>query len=260
MHKGICALSAVPLRAEPADASEMINQILFGETYSVLEDRKNWLRIKLWHDDYEGWLDRKQHLAVGDSFLKKHYSKSPAIASDLIEIVSQEEGGAFFPIFLGSFLPGYAKNQNETVEINQLKYLYTGPVLTKKQNREQLRQIAFQYLNAPYLWGGRSPFGIDCSGFTQMVYRLCGYSIPRDSGQQAALGHTLSFIEESLPGDLAFFDNAEGKITHVGIILENNYILHASGRVRLDRLDQSGIFNTDEKRHTHKLRVIKKII
>jgi hypothetical protein len=260
MLKGICALSAVPLRAEPADASEMVNQILFGETYTVLEERKNWLRIKLWHDNYQGWLDRKQHLAVNDAFLKKHFKKSPAIASDLIEIVSQEDGGSFFPIFLGSFLPAYRKNQNEIVEINQLKYLYTGPVLTKKQNREQLRQIAFLYLNAPYLWGGRSPFGIDCSGFTQMVYRLCGYSLPRDSGEQAALGHTLSFIEESLPGDLAFFDNAEGKITHVGIILENNYIIHASGRVRLDRLDQSGIFNAEENRHTHKLRVIKKII
>jgi cell wall-associated NlpC family hydrolase len=116
------------------------------------------------------------------------------------------------------------------------------------------------YLNAPYLWGGKTPFGIDCSGFTQMVYRLNGYSILRDASQQATQGEALSFIEESEPGDLAFFDNEEGTIIHVGIMMENNYIIHASGKVRIDRLDHLGIYNAETNRHTHKLRVIKKII
>jgi len=115
------------------------------------------------------------------------------------------------------------------------------------------------YLNAPYLWGGRSPLGIDCSGFTQMVYRLQGINLPRDAYQQADVGTTLSFVDESEPGDLAFFDNNEGKIVHVGIILEDNHIIHASGKVRIDRIDQQGIFNTEIGTHTHKLRLIKSI-
>jgi cell wall-associated NlpC family hydrolase len=115
-------------------------------------------------------------------------------------------------------------------------------------------------LNAPYLWGGKTPFGIDCSGFTQMVYKLNGYHLSRDASQQATQGEALSFIEESEPGDLAFFDNEEGNIIHVGIIMENNYIIHASGKVRVDRLDHLGIFNPETQKHTHKLRVIKKII
>ena len=116
-------------------------------------------------------------------------------------------------------------------------------------------------MNAPYLWGGRSPFGIDCSGFTQVIYKLNGFKLPRDASEQAdTLETVLSFIEESEAGDLAFFDNEEGIITHVGIIMNDNYIIHAHGQVRIDRLDHSGIYNTDTKRHTHKLRVIKKIV
>ena len=120
-----------------------------------------------------------------------------------------------------------------------------------------LIENAMMYLNSPYLWGGRTPFGIDCSGLSQMVYRLNGIDLPRDADEQAEVGTTLSFVEESDPGDLAFFDNAEGKIVHVGIILENNHIVHASGKVRIDRIDQQGIFNTDLGNHTHKLRLIK---
>ena len=123
-----------------------------------------------------------------------------------------------------------------------------------------MAQTAFMYLNAPYLWGGKSPFGIDCSGFTQMVYKLNGYSLLRDASQQATQGVPLSFIEESEAGDLAFFDNEEGKIIHVGLIMDDNYIIHASGKVRIDRLDHLGIYNAELNKHTHKLRVIKKII
>jgi cell wall-associated NlpC family hydrolase len=260
MPFGVCTLSVVPLRSQPADASEMVNQILFGESYQILEERKNWLKIKLQHDNYEGWLDRKQHTPVEDNYFTKFFKKAPPVASDLIEMVTQKDGKKFFPVFLGSLLPGYSAKGNKISYLGAESYHYQGAIVNKKMKRAHLKKYAYLYLHAPYLWGGRSPAGIDCSGFTQMVYRLCGYSLPRDSGQQAKMGQTLSFIEESEPGDLAFFDNAEGLITHVGLILENNYIIHASGKVRLDRLDQTGIFNSQLNQHTHKLRVIKKII
>ena len=159
------------------------------------------------------------------------------------------------PILLGcslSFL-------NHT-EINTSNFNFEGTKISGVKAKENILNAAFMYLHAPYLWGGKTPFGIDCSGFTQMVYKLNGYKLPRDASQQALQGEALSFIEESEPGDLAFFDNEEGSIIHVGIIMENNYIIHASGKVRIDRLDHLGIYNPETNKHTHKLRVIKKII
>jgi cell wall-associated NlpC family hydrolase len=131
---------------------------------------------------------------------------------------------------------------------------------TISYDKSNLIENALLFLNAPYLWGGRTPLGIDCSGFTQLIYRMNGFDLLRDASQQATQGEVLSFIEESEPGDLAFFDNNEGAITHVGLIMSDNYIIHAHGKVRIDRLDQSGIFNVEKKVHTHKLRVIKKIL
>lgn len=259
MTRGICSLSIVPLRKEASDRSEMINQVLFGETYLVVEQRKKWLRIRLDHDGYEGWIDRKQFHHHSEASNNQALEAPRHCCGDLIEIVAQEGQGDFFPIFLGSFLPHF-KEKSQLLQIADQKYHYGGLVKKGRADRAAMIEIAQQYRNAPYLWGGRTPAGIDCSGFTQMVYRLAGYALPRDSQEQAKLGQALSFIEESEPGDLAFFDNEEGVITHVGLVLENNYILHASGKVRLDRLDQTGIFNPQERTHTHKLRVIKKII
>ena len=123
-----------------------------------------------------------------------------------------------------------------------------------------MTSTAYLFLNAPYLWGGKTPLGIDCSGFTQLVYKINGVKLKRDASDQALQGQTLSFIEESEPGDLAFFDDSEGNITHVGLLLENHRIIHASGMVRIDKIDQSGIFNIETQSHSHKLRFIKKMI
>jgi cell wall-associated NlpC family hydrolase len=141
-----------------------------------------------------------------------------------------------------------------------LNHDFEGSSVEAKFAKDNLINTALLYLNTPYLWGGKTPFGIDCSGFTQMVYKLNGYRLKRDASQQVEQGEALSFIEESEPGDLAFFDNAEGDITHVGIIMKDNYIIHAHGKVRIDRLDHTGIFNIQTSLHTHKLRVIKRII
>src|SRR5690606_29904255 len=173
--------------------------------------------------------------------------------ADLIEYITNEKSLLTIP--LGADLTFLQDS-----EINTEKYEFEGQLTTGIKPKFQLLQTAFMYLNAPYLWGGKTPFGIDCSGFTQMVYRLNGYFIPRDASQQAKRGEPVSFIEESEVGDLALVDNEEGDIIHVGIIMEHNYISHAHGKVRIDRLDHLGILNIDTGRHTHKLRVIKKII
>lgn len=249
MQYGICNLSIVPLRVEPSDTSELVSQVLYGEIFKVLEQRKYWSRIRLAYDKYEGWIDNKQYIEITEDDYKSIKSENHILANDLIEYVV-DKNKQLSTIPLGSSLNG----------LSLLNHTFEGSRTSRKQPKKNLIKTAFTYLNAPYLWGGKTPFGIDCSGFTQMVYKLNGYSLLRDASQQATQGIALSFIEESEPGDLAFFDNNEGQITHVGIIMENNYIIHAHGKVRIDRLDHSGIYNIDKKIHTHKLRVIKKII
>ena len=254
MQYGISNLSIVPMRAEAADQAEMVNQIIFGEHFKVLESRKKWSRIRLAHDSYEGWISNKQWIKISEENYKQLGKDVSTITTDILDIITKEQHQ---PIVIGSILPfyksGYALLNNEMYQFDGL----TTPGFVKK---EKLVENALMYLNAPYLWGGRSPLGIDCSGFSQMVYRLQGVNLPRDAYQQAEIGTTLSFVEESEPGDLAFFDNNEGKITHVGIILEDNHIIHASGKVRIDRIDQQGIFNTEIGTYTHKLRLIKSIV
>ncbi|MDG5492890.1 C40 family peptidase [Psychroserpens sp. SPM9] len=249
MQYGICNLSIVPLRIEPSDPSELVSQVLYGEIFKVLEQRKSWSRIRLAFDNYEGWIDNKQYLEISEDTYKTIKDQDPILSTDLIEFV-QGDNNQLYTIPIGSSLNG--------LEI--IGHTFDGHSISTKQDKSNLLKTAFTYLNAPYLWGGKTPFGIDCSGFTQMVYKINGHTILRDASQQATQGQALSFIEESEPGDLAFFDNQEGLITHVGIIMEDNYIIHAHGKVRIDRLDHSGIYNTDRGIHTHKLRVIKKII
>ncbi|MHA7944967.1 C40 family peptidase [Formosa sp. 3Alg 14/1] len=249
MQYGVCNLSIVPLRIEPSDASELISQVLYGEHFKILEQRKKWSKIRLAFDTYEGWIDNKQYVEISEDIYADLDSKAPKLSTNLIEFVT-DRNEQLYPIPLGSCLNS----------LPILNHTHDGEFTDKILPKSNLIQTAFMYLNAPYLWGGKTPFGIDCSGFTQMVYKLNGYKILRDASQQATQGEPLSFIEESEAGDLAFFDNNEGQITHVGIIMNDNYIIHAHGKIRIDRLDHSGIYNIDKKMHTHKLRVIKKII
>jgi len=255
---GLCPLSSVPLRAEPSDRSEMVNQVLFGEHFAVLDTQKNWVRIRLSHDSYEGWMDAKQVSPLSEEQFNR-FNSAPLItlSNELVDLVIDDSERARFPIWIGSTLPHY---EGGKFQLGEDLFGFQGDVVASSQQKELLVENAFMYLHAPYLWGGRTPFGIDCSGFTQMVYRLNGIAIPRDASQQAEIGQIHSFLEECEPGDLAFFDNDEGAIIHVGILLGNNKIIHASGRVRVDRIDQQGIFNVDTGRHTHKLRLLKRIV
>lgn len=250
---GICNLAIVPLRLEPSDRSEMTSQVLFGEHFKVLEQTPKWSRIELAFDGYNGWIDNKQFREISEADYVKLTSGEIVLSGDLIEYISTPKNG-LITIPLGATLSFL----NST--INTEGFAFDGTSVSGIKTKKDLIETAFLYMNSPYLWGGRTPFGIDCSGFVQMVYKLNGFKLLRDASQQATQGEALSFIEESEPGDLAFFDNEEGRIIHVGIIMEDNYIIHAHGQVRIDRLDHLGIYNIDTKRHTHKLRVIKKII
>jgi cell wall-associated NlpC family hydrolase len=238
MNKGICTVTVAPVRAENSDRAEIVTEILFGESADIVEVNKNWTKIKMHYDGYEGWMDTKQIKPVTDDFLEK---RKTTVITENFSSVMMKDGRTLLSIGSEVDYPAVASRRSHDV-------------------RNSIALTAKEFLNAPYLWGGRSFFAVDCSGFSQLVYKVHGIKIPRDTYQQAEVGDTLSFVEESRPGDLAFFENSEGKIIHVGIMLENQKIIHASGKVRIDSLDSTGIFNKEMNKHTHKLRVIKSII
>jgi cell wall-associated NlpC family hydrolase len=258
MVYGICILSIVPCRKEASGKSEMVTQLLFGEHYTVLEDTGDWIRIITAFDEYECWISAKQHTRISDQTFK-NLSKHPQLyTSDLVQVMHNKLSNTGFPVTIGSVLPLYNKHQ---CSFDAWLFGFDGVVCeAKKTGSKELIHTSLLFMNAPYLWGGKSPFGIDCSGFTQLVFKLNGIKLPRDSQQQVELGHPLSFVEEAEAGDLAFFDNEEGRIVHVGILLDNKQIIHASGSVRIDKFDHYGIFNTDMGKYSHMLRVIKRIL
>ncbi|WP_165732740.1 C40 family peptidase [Polaribacter sp. 20A6] len=256
MLYGICNLSIVPLRAEESNQSEMTSQVLFGEDFEVIEKQKEWSKIRLTFDNYEGFIDNKQYTEISADFYSKLKTEKQYFSGEMIDFITNSKN-ELTTIPLGSNLPFYNAGK---LQINLESYTYEGAILSEEESKHKIAQTAFNYLNTPFLWGGKTPFGIDCSGFTQMVYKLCGHQLLRDANQQATQGEVLSFIEESEAGDLAFFDNEEGEIIHVGIILSDYHIIHAHGKVRIDTLDHSGIFNAELQKHTHKLRIIKKMI
>lgn len=238
MNKGICTVTVAPVRAEASDKAEIVTEILFGESADILEVNKNWTKIKMHYDGYEGWMDTKQLKPVSDEDLAKQ--KVTIITEDFSSVL-MKDGKTLLSMGSEVEFPAVASQRSHNL-------------------RESIALTAKEFINVPYLWGGKSFFAVDCSGFTQLVYKIHNIKLPRDASQQIEIGESLTFVEESEPGDLAFFENAEGKIIHVGIMLDNQKIIHASGKVRIDTLDSSGIFNQETNQHTHKLRVIKKII
>lgn len=253
MKYAVCQVSVSPLRAEFSDRSEMISQVLFGEKVEITETQNNWIKIRAEFDGYEGWADKKQFLEIPEAeFLNL---KSEFYAAESFNLMVENANPVTLPI--AAHLPNLI---NGKLAFGTKNFDYLGESCKGNLPKSEIVPIAKLYLNTPYLWGGKSVFGIDCSGLVQQVYKLCGVTLPRDAYQQAEFGEALTFLEEAEPGDLAFFDNQEGKIIHVGIILEANKIIHAHGKVRMDPFDNNGIFNTDSQSYSHKLRVLKKLI
>lgn len=244
--------AVAPLRAEPSHRIEMISQLLFGELVDVLEVKGDFVKIRNRYDGYEGWCQRKQ-LAALDGKDYPYVSKYTTHTDDVVIIngtrLDLSPGSTCFVAdSVGNLHIGpYAMRFN----VKQDKPIFA----TKGQEIESYARI---FLGTPYLWGGKSRYGIDCSGLTQTVFKLSGLFLPRDSGPQSREGEIVNLLQEARTGDLAFFDNADGKIVHVGILLNPNQILHASGSCRIDPIDHLGIVHAEEGDRTHQLRIIKR--
>lgn len=237
----------------------MVTQLLFGESFEVLAKRKQWRHIRNGLDGYESWIDEKQFVEIDKETFDALNKKLTVCASDLVQLVKHVGSGDLTPVLAGSSLPNYEKG---VISFGDVSYEFDGEINhpDPDESRQQLVEFAMVFRNAPYLWGGRSPFGIDCSGLMQVLYKMVGIPLQRDAYQQAEEGYTLSFVEEAELGDLAFFDNDEGKIIHVGMMVGPNAIIHAAGKVRIDKLDHQGIFNVDAGKYTHKLRLIRRVL
>jgi cell wall-associated NlpC family hydrolase len=245
---GICTLSNIPVRKDASSRSEIVSMLLFGETYTILSQQGDWIEIITEADAYPGWIGARQN-----TLLQSVITHTQVATGYPFTILNSENGIVMAPF--GAVLPNAEMN---TCVINNTTYTILNAHTAPKFG--DLSNLAKQFINAPYLWGGRTAFGIDCSGFTQVLFKAVGIQLPRDAYQQAEVGTDVSFLEETKPGDLAFFDNAEGKITHVGIMLTPHQIIHASGRVRIDPIDSYGIMNSDTQQYSHTLRLIKRAI
>lgn len=286
---GICLLGTAAMRETADHRSEMVNQLLFGDIVVILESTKEWILVEALEDGYQGWVAQNQlHILADSDYLRLEQSKRFITTSmfGVVKVRSTGTGtgtntGGVTPLemqddmadankkhaaisHVESFIIGagstFYANCNGQMLISGLLFEYEGEQTHITSNaRAMIPEYALRFLSIPYLWGGRSVFGLDCSGFTQLIYKMAGISIARDAYMQAREGETIHLIGEAEPGDLVFFDNEEELITHTGILLGKNTVIHAHGKVRIDNIDHQGIFNADIKKYSHNLRIIKRI-
>lgn len=252
MAEGLCNLSIIPVKSEPSGRSTLVNQLLFGDRVEIIEESVNWLKVKSLHDNYEGWCEKNQlHIFTAGNDPNPGFKLIQSLTATFTTT------GQTITLLYGSSIDcidnQYLINGNPA----QLTAGETGDA--EPLSGENIVKACMPLMNAPYLWGGRSPFGIDCSGLVQVVFKMTGKMMPRDAWQQAEHpGEFIDLIDEAKPGDIAFFDNDEGRIIHTGIITGNGQIIHANGKVREDSVDHYGIFNKDTGKYSHRLRIIKR--
>jgi hypothetical protein len=245
---GVCRLSIVPVRKEGSDQAELVTQLFFGEHYEVLliSKDKKWMKILIYFDQYEGWIDTKQHHRITREHFDYINRADFKITTDITTSILYNKNP--LAIVMGSIIPISGSELFKMEE--QFAFNGESKSMGQKRDAEFLKLTAQKYLNAPYQWGGKSPFGIDCSGFTQMVFKINGYKLNRDAAQQAKQGKAVQ-PQSATTGDLAFFKNKEGKISHVGMIFSKDRIIHASGKVRIDYFNEEGILHSETKIITH---------
>lgn len=251
-QKAICNLPLIPMRAEASEKSEQVSQIIFGETFTIEDIKDSWAFVETHFDNYKGWITLKmasEYTSEMDRY-SRVYLKDP-----LGKLHFYNEKSKYMWIPGGSTL--YMRQRDFITDDD----LYRFEPLCNIQNpgsEISIIDTALKFLGAPYLWGGRTAMGIDCSGYSQIVCKMNNISIARDASMQALQGNSIDF-KDLQPGDLAFFHNKDGRIIHVGIVMENSQIIHASGMVRIDSLDEQGIFNNQTGMYTHHLNGCRRI-
>ncbi|KAA3623257.1 MAG: hypothetical protein DWQ02_24780 [Bacteroidetes bacterium] len=257
MTYAICPVSTAPVRNTSSHKSEMISQLLFGELVEVLELKgRQWVKVRCCDDNFVGWVSSNQLEIITPSEYEI-YRDNFAFVFDFFH--PAHANSHFMPLMVGCRLPNFDGIQ---FTIGENTFNFSGRAVypqDAKRDPEILVKLAKMYLNVPFLWGGRSAMGIDAPGFVQVVCRMSGIQLPREAEEQIYSGDNVEFIDHALPGDLAYFENTRGRITHVGILLKDKQVIHAYGKVRIDDIDHFGIFNQELKRYTHKLRLIKRI-
>lgn len=255
---GVCRLSVVPMRTEPAHKAEQVSQLLFGDHYEVFEISKDkkWLHISVYYDQSEGWIDALQHHAITKDHNEYINRADFKIITDLATSILYNKSPLL--ILIGSIIPISGSELFKMEE--QFAFNGDSKSLGLKRDFEFIKLIAHKYLHAPFLSGGKSPFGIDASGLIQMTYKINGYRLGRTVTEQSRQGKEIKKFSEAMPGDLAFFGIKENKISHIGMIVEKDKIIHAYGKVQIDLLDEKGIVNPDTGTHTHQLLHIRRIL
>jgi hypothetical protein len=241
-----CLISISPIRKEAKDSSEMVSQLLFGEPVKVIQLIDSWVEIETIFDHYNGFVDFKHLLAISEIALNTWLNEFK-FQHTAINTIETPWGNQL--ISCGSFI-----GKDSVFTIGNYSFEINSPL-----NEVSKYTIEDQFLNTPYLWGGKSIFGIDCSGFTQVLFRLKGINLPRDAYQQFELGQNIAFNDHQI-NDLVFFKNKLDKIIHVGLVIGQNKILHASGMVRMDTFDEKGIFNADLNKYTHFFTMLKRLV